>query len=109
MTHRRDESLETTPPMTITRDSKLKTNLATILGIVAAVWFASTQWNNTKHTGEELTRTVDDHTRQLTTLQTSVGAINDQVRTVKANQDAQLELLRYLARDRKGPVPEAAK
>lgn len=95
--------------MMITRESKFKTNLATLLGIVAAVWFASTQWNNNTHDKTELARTVDDHTRQLTTLQTSVGSINDQVRTVTANQNAQMELLRYLARDRKGPVPEAAK
>ena len=102
-------SEDTVPPIRVTKDSNLRTNIATIVAIIAGVWFASSAWNNTKRDGEELNNVVSDHSHQLSTLQASVSALNEHMHTVDAKQDSQLELLRYLARDRKGPVPEAAK
>jgi len=108
-THGRAYDEDAAPPAKVTKNTRLTTNLGAALAVCAAIWLASRTWNNTQRDSSALSEKVEDHTRQLTTLQATVGDLHDGFRELKANQNAQTEILRYLARDRKGPVPEAAK
>lgn len=108
---------ETTPPYSrsssISEETRVKTTIAKIfagaISLIVVVAIAVSMWNHQETRIDNLDKTAADHTTQLTSVQGTVGNLRDDLRTVKANQDAQLELLRYLANNRRGPVPEAAK
>jgi hypothetical protein len=109
MSHPSRNYEDSTPPIALDKKSTVHTSLAFILAIVAATWAASMQWNKSQSNAENLNSIVSDHARQLTTLQTTVGSLHDNLIKMQADQNSQLEILRYLARDRRGPVPDAAK
>lgn len=103
-------------PMKVTKDSKLTTNIGVILALLVAAWAASSQWNSTKRDGEELASKVISNTGNLNRLtesqkelQITVLDLNGQIKEIRARQESQLIILRYLATGRIGPIPEAAK
>lgn len=108
---------ETNPPYSrqssIDEDTRVKTTIRKLVvgavSLVVLVATAVTMWNHQENRIDLLNMTAADHTVQLTAVQGTVGNLRDDLRTVKANQDAQLELLKFLANNRKGPLPESAK
>jgi signal transduction protein with GAF and PtsI domain len=102
---------ETSPA--ISEESKIKTSIRNLvvggLALITLVASAMTVWNHQEARIDKLADTTEDHGRQITTVQVTVGGLRDEFRTMQAKQDAQLEILRYLAKDRRGPVPDAAK
>lgn len=97
----------------VDEDIRVKTTLRKLVvgavSLIVLVATAVTMWNHQENRIDLLNRTAEDHTIQLTSVQGTVGNLRDDVRTVKANQEAQLELLKYLANNRRGPVPDSAK
>ena len=90
----------------LTEDTRVRTSIqrlvtigVTLMVIVAG---AMTMWNKQVNDVSTLSSTVADHARQL-------EGIQHELRAVQINQSSQTEILKYLARDRRGPVPEAAK
>lgn len=97
----------------IDEDTRIKTTIRKLVwgavSLIVLVATAVTMWNHQENRIDLLNLTAADHTVQLTQVQGTVGTLRDDVRTVKANQEAQLELLKYLANNRRGPIPESAK
>ena len=94
--------LDAAPPMRLGENEPIRLSMKTlvlIIGGVFAVGGMVVRW--------ELT--LQDHTKQLSTMQVSVGALIDKVGSVEKAQLNNTSLLKYIARDRQGPLPEAAK
>ncbi len=104
-------SSETTPALS--EATRFKTSLERLItwgiGLIVIAAAATTMWNKQQNEQAEqrkdvsvLASTVEDHAQQL-------RGIRAELQSVQINQAAQTEILKYLARDRRGPVPEAAK
>lgn len=97
----------------MSNDIKLdkKTSLTTPLSITAAliviVWALAGKYNDNQHNMQTVTQQVSDHTIQLSNVQITIATMQKDLSSVSANQAAQLEIIKYIARDRRGPVPEA--
>lgn len=96
-------------PAKVTRDTPILTNLSLIGLIIAFVWIVSQQWNGRVRDTDDTVKVVAEHTTQINGLTVKVGSVESKVNAIEAKQDAQMEILKYLARDRRGPLPDAAK
>jgi hypothetical protein len=102
-----------TTPASLSEDTKVRTNINRLLtwgvGLVVGTSVLITFWNKQENNVANLT--ASDHVQdvQLIELKAQVTSLVRQVDKVEANQNAQTEILKYLARGRPGPVPDAAK
>lgn len=79
-----------------------------IFAVVAAVWLASKQWNQTQNDGLILSKSVATNASRIDILQAGFNLMHDDVQEMKAQQRASMTILRYLASGRKGTAPDAA-
>lgn len=102
-----------TTPATLSEDTKFRTNINRLLtwgaSLVIGTAVLITFWNKQENSVANLTASDQVQDIQLVELKAQVTSLIRQVDKVESNQEAQTEILKYLARDRRGPVPDAAK
>lgn len=99
---------------TIDSDStKFKTSLQWLLVggafLISSTAAGITLWNKAQRDIEDLNKTTGVHTSDINSLKMDVSQIQIGMVKFQANQESQIEILKYLARDRRGPLPDAAK
>jgi hypothetical protein len=91
---------------TITEDSNVKASLHRIFSAVAIVIAitigATLAW------ASQIAR-VDRLAERVSSTENTVNSLAAQISAVQMQQAGQTEILKYLANDRRGPLPEAAK
>lgn len=109
MNYHRVQSDESAPPYNLEKKSRVNTTLGMLVCLVIGVVGATTWFNTRDHKAETMANDVANHTAQISTLQTTVSTLQGAVDRISIKQDSQSELLRYIARDRRGPVPDSIK
>jgi hypothetical protein len=98
---------------TETEYAPVRTNVNRLISIgialVAATAAGMTLWNKQQRDVDELSKTVTVQATSIETLQRDVNDVKIGMVRFQVNQEAQTDILKYLARDRRGPVPDAAK
>lgn len=92
--------MSTLPPFD--PDTRIKTDLKTIGSAVAFIAIAVFGYAGLKNEVETLKKTAESQAAAITEVQSAL-------RSLEIQGAGQTEILKYLARDRRGPVPEAAK
>lgn len=100
-------------PNSLSEDTRIRTNVNRLLTwgvtLVGFTAFAVTVWNKQDNVVTNLAASDLNQNGQLSALQSDVDQLTQKVMRMEANQASQTEILRYLANDRRGPIPEAAK
>lgn len=96
--------------------ARVRKLLAWGASLIALTAYAITLWNTTTRDVSDLKATTTQHAAQIEVVTVSVSQLRGDVADMRAQlaadvkvRDSQMELLKYIARGRNGPLPESAK